>query len=133
MLCLRIHLSKNDKNRKVIIRKIIFCSLALLSGCANCSDYATGNLLVYSDLNRVKNKTVYYEVTDPAVITARVNRQIENALMTKGWRIVPKDKAGYVYTVSTDVQKYARTQYSVVSTEWGTYGESRSYTYHFRM
>lgn len=114
------------------MKKIILCCyLILLSGCVGGSEFSTGKLVVTSDLDQVKNKTVYYEVTDPSVVTARVNRQIEKALIAKGWRIVPKDKAEYLYTVSTDIEKYQYTTFSVYGNEFGTYGRTRTYTYHF--
>lgn len=103
------------------MRKYKFFILFVVSVLSGCAGY-DGYFRVYSDLERVRNKTVYYEVTDPSVITARVNRNIEKALSKKGWRIVQKDKADYVYTVSTDEKEQKYTSTYLYSTDFGTFG-----------
>lgn len=81
----------------------VICSL-VLSGCVSI-DADKHYFISYSDLYKVKNKTIYYEVTDHSVITNRINEYIKKALKLKGWEISEKDKASYVYTISTSVDK----------------------------
>ena len=101
--------------------KYKFFILFVVSVLSGCTAY-DGYLSVYSDLDLVRNKTVYYEVTDSSVIASRINRVVKKILEKKGWRVVPKGKANYVYTVSANEKEHRELRTYLHSNEFGTFG-----------
>ena len=110
------------------MKKICFIFLMFLCGCQSMS---RGSVSVKSDLSRVQDKNIFYDLKDSSITAARVNKVIQKNLKKKGWKIIKEsENAKYSYTIITDIKIY-KNIYAVSDSFGNAHLQYETYSYPF--